>query len=672
MMGEMGDIETELERLTRRLDRERRARIEAETIAERGLRELFLRQQELLLLESIAQAANTASLEEAMALALERICQFTGWPMGRLGLVERPDHGPISVQASGHTYASGGDRLAALRTTFDRSESVLRAGAAGRVIETGRPFAVENLRLDPDYAALAAEAPEDVRGVVAFPVLVGQEVVGVLEFLTGPGFVLTDELRALMGQIGTHLGRTLERERARAHLIDAFHDPLTRLPNRALFLRELSRALRRARHSSSYRFAVLFVDLDGFKVVNDSLGHGAGDELLAQIAMRLTESLRKRDTIARTPEGHLDLGGGPTVARIGGDEFTILLDQINHPDDALRVARRIQQNLAAPFDVSGQELYASASIGVAMGDVGHLTSEDLLRDADVAMYRAKSLGKGRCELFDRTMLRRAAARLQLETDIRHALARNQLRLLFQPIVSLVQSRVVAFEALLRWMHPERGQLAPIEFLSIAEDTGVILSLGEWTLTEAVVQLRRWQQSLTGADPLAVAVNLSARQFLEPDLIGVVRRIVHLADLAPGTLRIELTDAESAPDHTRLQKVIDALGDLHVPVTLDDFGSGRASVASLSYLQVRAIKLDRSLIGQLETSVRTRTVARGVVGLAHRLDLEVVAEGVESAAEVEQLLAVGCPFAQGYYFSPPVDAEAVPDTLRAVTARLRRA
>jgi predicted signal transduction protein with EAL and GGDEF domain len=669
-MSEMGDTEIELERLTRRLDRERRARIEAETIAERGMRELFLRQQELLLLESIAQAANTSSLQEAMTFALERICLFTGWLAGRLALVERADHGTVTAEASGHIYAMSGDRPSPIGAALDRTEPAARAGAAGRVIEGGQPFYVENVRLDPDYASLAAVAPEEARGVVAFPVLVGREVVGVLEFVTGAGFALTDELRAIMNQIGTHLGRTLERERARAHLIDAFHDPLTKLPNRALFLRELGRALRRARHSSTYRFAVLFVDLDGFKVVNDSLGHGAGDELLAQIALRLTESLRKRDTVARTPEGQLDLVGGPTVARIGGDEFTILLDQISHPDDALRVARRIQQNLAPPFDVGGQELYASASIGVAMGDVGHVTSEDLLRDADVAMYRAKSLGKGRCELFDRTMLRRAAAQLQLETDIRHALARNQLRLLFQPIVSLVQSRVVAFEALLRWAHPERGQLAPSDFLSIADDTGVILSLGEWTLTEAVVQLRRWQQFLTDGQPLAVAVNLSARQFLEPGLIGVVRRIVHLADLAPGTLRIELTDADVAPDPARLREVVNALGDLAVPVTLDDFGSGRGSVASLSYLHVRAIKLDRSLIGQLETSVRTRTVARGVVGLAHRLDLDVIAEGVESAAEVEQLLAVGCPFAQGYYFAPPVDAEAVPETLRGLTARLR--
>jgi predicted signal transduction protein with EAL and GGDEF domain len=664
-----GDTETELERLTERLDRERRARIEAETIAERGLRELFLRQQELLLLESIAEAANSSSLQEAMALALERICHFTGWLAGRLALVDRPDHGPVIVRGSGQTYAALGERLAIVSSTLDRTEGVAAAGAPGRVIESGLPCVVEDLHLDPAYTTLAAVAPESARGIVAFPVIVGQEIVGVLEFVTGAGFVLTDQVRALMNQVGTHLGRTLERERTRAHLIDAFHDPLTKLPNRALFLRELGRALRRARHSSSYRFAVLFVDLDGFKVVNDSLGHGAGDELLAQIALRLTESLRKRDTVARAPDPHLDPSGGPTVARIGGDEFTILLDQISHPEDALRVARRIQQNLAAPFKVGGQELYASASIGVAMGDVGHTTSEDLLRDADVAMYRAKSLGKGRCELFDRTMLRRAAARLQLETDIRHALSRNQLRLLFQPIVSLAQSRVVAFEALLRWRHPERGQLEPSEFLSIAEDTGVILSLGEWTITEAVVQWRRWQQSLTAADPLAVSVNLSARQFLEPDLLGVVRRVVHLADVMPGMLRIELTDAHAADDTIRLTQVVDALGELHVPVALDDFGSGPASVASLSDLHVRAIKLDRGLIGQLETNARTRTVARGIVGLAHRLDLEVIAEGVESAAEVAQLLAVGCPFAQGYHFSPPVEAEAVPQIFRTLTERL---
>jgi predicted signal transduction protein with EAL and GGDEF domain len=663
------DVESQLQRLNVRLDRERRARIEAETIAEKGLRELFVRQQELLLLESIAEAANSAgSLADAMGLALDRICQFTGWPVGRLALVDWPEHGPPVVRATGLCNPSASDRLAAVRQALDRTATTGEAGMAGLVAETRQPAWMDDLRDAPAYAALAGVAPDDIRAVAAFPVLAGTEVAAVLEFVGGPDFELTDELRAVMSQVGTQLGRIVERERARAHLIDAFNDPLTKLPNRAFFLRELGRALRRTRQTPEFQFAVLFVDLDGFKVVNDSLGHGAGDDLLAQIAQRLIDSLRRRPLAVISGQAPTDGPAGPTVARIGGDEFTILLDQIHQPEDALRVARRIQQNLATPFQVAGQELYASASIGVAMGDVGHLTPENLLRDADVAMYRAKSLGKGRCELFDETMLRRAAAQLQLETDIRHALVRNQLRLLFQPVVSLAEGRVIGLEALLRWEHPERGQLAPADFLQIAEDTGVILTFGEWTITEAVVQLRRWQQALPGGERLSVAVNLSARQCLEPDLLGIIRRISHLADVPPGTLRIELTDAHGDQDYDALGRVIGALNDLHVPVALDDFGTRHVSLTALAELPVQAIKLDRAFLSVLGTSARTRTVTSGVVGLARQLGVEVIAEGVESPAEVEQLLAAGCQIAQGYYFSPPVEAEQVPSTLARVVQR----
>ncbi len=664
------ELQSQLQRLNLRLDRERRARIEAETIAEKGLRELFVRQQELLLLEAIAEAANSAgSLTDAMGLALTRICEFTGWPAGRLALVDWPEHGVATIRATGLWNPTGAPRMTDVSQALDRTAPIDDAGVAGMAARTGQPCSIEDLRSEPAYAALAAVAPDDVRGIVAFPVLAGTEVAAVLEFATGPDFELSSRLQALMSQLGTQLGRIVERERARAHLIDAFHDPLTRLPNRAFFLRELGRALRRARISPACRFAVLFVDLDGFKVVNDSLGHGAGDELLTQIGQRLTESLRRRDTIARTPEGYPEAPiADPTVARIGGDEFTILLGQIHQPEDALRVARRVQLNLAAPFDVAGQELYASASIGVAMGDPDHLTPEDLLRDADVAMYRAKSFGKGRCELFDRTMLHRATARLHLETDIRHALARNQMRLLFQPVVSLVRPEVIGFEALLRWDHPDRGQLTPGDFLHVADDTGVIVAFGEWALTEAVVHLRRWQQALPGRDRLSVAVNLSTRQFLDPDLPGVVRRILHLADIPPRTLRIELTDAETAAAPEALRRVVETLTRLGVPVVLDDFGTSQTSIGCLSILPVHAIKIDRTLVGHLENDGRARTVTRGVIGLAQKLDVEVIAEGVEQAAEVEQLVSVGCRFAQGYYFAPPVEADAVLETVASLELR----
>jgi predicted signal transduction protein with EAL and GGDEF domain len=661
----------QLQRLNRTLDRERRARLQAESVAERGLRELFVRKQEILLLERISELANsTGSLAETMPSALERLCAFAGWPLGRLLLVDRPEESRVELRASGLWNPVATGALALLPPAVDALPLLPGVGVGGRVVETGCAAQVVDFRQVPVYAPLSAIAPAHLQAIVGFPVLAGAEVVAVLEFFTTSIEPVPESLQRLMGHLGTQLGRIVERQRSRETLIDAFRDPLTRLPNRTFFHRALARAFRKAQMDPAYRFAVLFADLDGFKIVNDSLGHGAGDELVVQIARRLTDGLRREDTITRGGPVEPAPPASPTIARLGGDEFTILLDDVQHPDDAMRIARRMQEGLQLPFVVEGHEIFASASIGIAMSEASYTRAEDILRDADVAMYRAKSQGKGRSVLFDPAMGHHAAARMQLETDIRYALRREQLRLRFQPVVSLVHGRVVALEALLRWQHPERGSLVPAEFLEIAEETGVIVAFTEWILAQSVGHLERWQQTLPEGELLAICVNLSARQFLAPDLVPAVERIVRGSAIVPGTLRLELTDA-STQDVLRARDIVQALRGIDVSVSLDDFGTGGTALASLAHLPVTSLKMDRTFIGELDANVHGRTVMRSVVGLAHRLGIEVVAEGVESAEEVEHLLAIGCPLAQGYYFSAPVDPDDVPATLARVSARLTR-
>ena len=660
-----------LERLNRRLERERRGRLLAESVAERGLRELFVRQQEILLLESVAHAASGAgSLAESMPQALTRICEFAGWPLGRLVLVDRLEETQPILRPTGLWNLVSDSALESVCRLMDELPPDSGPSVSARVADSGQqPDWVANLR-NEDRDTSWARLPGWVQSIAGFPITVGSEVVAVLEFLSRSDTRPDDSLLTLMGHVGTQLGRIVERQRSRENLIDAFQDPLTRLPNRTFFHRALARAFRRAEQTPGYRFAVLFADLDGFKIVNDSLGHSAGDELVVQIARRLTDGLRREDTVARGTVLVGTRAAAPTIARLGGDEFTILLDDVQHADDAMNIARRMQEGLQVPFEVEGREIFASASIGIAMSEATYTRPEDILRDADVAMYRAKSLGKGRCVLFEPTMRHRAATRLQLETDIRHALGREQLRLRFQPIVSLVHGRVVGVEALLRWQHPERGSLVPSEFLDIAEETGVIVACTDWVLTESVRRLEYWQQLLPDGELLSVSVNLSAKQFLAPDLVEGVRRVVSGSAIAPASLVVEVTDT-SMQDLMRATAIVTALRDIDVPVSIDDFGTGGGALASLVHLPVSSIKMDRTFIGRLDAHVRGRTVMRSVVSLAHRLGIEVIAEEVESAEEVEHLLAIGCPLAQGYYFSAPVEPDDVPETIARVTAALPR-
>ena len=437
------------------------------------------------------------------------------------------------------------------------------------------------------------------------------------------------------------------------HVVDeqlrhaALHDALTSLPNRALFTVLLERALSRTRRHWAYRFAVLFVDIDRFKVINDSLGHLIGDQLLRSIAARMREGLR----------------AGDVVARFGGDEFTVLVDDIQGPNDAVEVSTRIQDALKATFHIGGQDICVTASIGIATGSPEYERGEDLLRDADIAMYRAKALGKNRHQQFDVAMGQGALARLTLENDLRRALDRGEFILHYQPILCLASLRIVGFEALVRWQHGDGLSVAPAEFIPIAEETGLIGPLGAWVLNEATRQMAAWQQEFSSSPPLTIAVNMSPRQLAQPDFVDDVASIIRDAGLAPGTLHLEITENALIDSTEEILAKLWQLKELSVRLYLDDFGIGYSSLGYLHRFPLDMIKIDQSFIKRMEWREKGDRVVEAIITLGKNLGMGIVAEGVETFVQLEILKAAGCEQVQGYLFSAPVDAAEAATLLR---------
>ncbi len=456
-----------------------------------------------------------------------------------------------------------------------------------------------------------------------------------------------------------------DRKRAEEKLAhQSFHDGLTDLPNRALFLDRLQRAITLSRRRSDFRFAVLFIDIDEFKVFNDSMGHAAGDGLLIQIAQRLSASLRGVDTVSHPRMGKLadPFVGESTLARPGGDEFTVLIEELHDPSDAIRVAERIQQRLATPFDFNGHEIVLSVSIGIVFNHKNPADAPDVLRDAEIAMYRAKSTGKARCEVFDQAMHAGAIKRLQLETDLRKAIELEQFRVYYQPIVCLRDGRIVGFETLSRWQRPE-GLVMPGEFIAVADETGIILPLNRQLLYEACSQLRSWQAAFPCDPPLTINVNITPRQFAEPDLASQIGRTLQETGLDPRSVNLEITETIAMEDADRSTIVLSELKALGVRLDIDDFGTGYSSLSRLQHFPVDTLKIDRSFVSRMDTNVETREIVRIIVMLAHGLGLKVVAEGVETVAQADMLKELGCEMAQGYLYSKPVPADRIEQLLR---------
>ena len=456
-----------------------------------------------------------------------------------------------------------------------------------------------------------------------------------------------------------------ERRRAEEKLVhQSFHDGLTDLPNRALFLDRLQRTITLSRRHTDFKFAVLFIDIDEFKVFNDSLGHDAGDALLLQIARRLTVSLRGADTVSRPRLGinAEPVGSESTLARPGGDEFTVLIEDLHDPSDAIRVAERIQQKLALPFDLNSQRIVLTVSIGIAFSGKSEAEAQDVLRDAEIAMYRAKSTGKARCEVFDHAMHAGAIKRLQLETDLHKALELNQFQVYYQPIISLRSGQIVGFEALSRWQRPE-GLVMPGDFIAVADETGIILAINRQLLYDACRQLNSWESQFPSDPPLTLNINITPKEFAQPDLAARIGNTLRETGLDPRRLNLEITETIAMTDAAKSGVVLSELKALGVCLDIDDFGTGYSSLSRLQRFPVDTLKIDRAFISRMDTDLETREIVRIIVMLAHGLRLKVVAEGVETQAHVELLKEIGCELAQGYLYSKPVPAEAIEELLR---------
>ncbi|MGG6242332.1 EAL domain-containing protein [Nodosilinea sp. AN01ver1] len=420
---------------------------------------------------------------------------------------------------------------------------------------------------------------------------------------------------------------------------EALHDPLTGSPNRAFFMEQLNAAVAAAKASEAVVFAVLFIDLDRFKVINDSLGHLVGDQLLIECARRLGSVVRD----------------GDLVARLGGDEFAILLNPIAVIDDAQGVADRIHQVLQAPLVLSGREIFISASVGIASNLTGAVEAVDFLRDADIAMYRAKENGRGRSALFDPAMYEQVATRLTLENDLQRAIDRQELALHYQPIVDLIHHRLIGFEALVRWHHPRWGLISPSTFIPLAEETGLILAIGEWTQLAACQQLQHWRQRLPEAQDLVVSVNLSVKQFAHPRLIDTIDEALATTGLSSRYLRLEITESALIENPQTAEVMLKALRDRGIQLGIDDFGTGYSSLSMVHQFPMQILKIDRSFTQSMEADPRGVAMVQAILALAQSLGMAAIAEGVETESQLERLRQLGCPYAQGYCFSKPLPA-----------------
>ncbi|MBV1850333.1 EAL domain-containing protein [Catellatospora tritici] len=433
--------------------------------------------------------------------------------------------------------------------------------------------------------------------------------------------------------------------------IAALYDELTGLPNRSLFLDRLRQAMRQFRRPHGRPFGVLFLDLDGFKVVNDSMGHSAGDRLLKQVARRIKGALRDTDT----------------VARFGGDEFLVLLDEIDAPHTPAQVAERLHRVLTQPFQLHGQDVVVTASIGITMSSRRYLNAEDLLRDADIAMYSAKSAHKGRHAMFDTTMHDRAVSRMQIETELRQAIDGDEFEVHYQPIVALRTGAVRSFEALIRWRHPVRGLLVPGAFMPVAEETGLVVPIGRWVIDECARRLATWHREGTPAG-LSIAVNVSNRQFWAGTVLDDVAGALRRHDLPPGSLAIEITEGVVMENVGPARDILDALHEVGCRLYIDDFGTGYSSLEALHRLPIDALKIDRSFVSRLSTDRRSGELVRTIVLMGRNLGLELIAEGIETPEERDRLIQVGCGYGQGFLFSRPVPPDAA---FRLLTPSLSR-
>ena len=526
-----------------------------------------------------------------------------------------------------------------------------------QVVTTGRPVFIGNtLDGGSHHLEMAGPTPDGVAYAIAPVMTTDGQVIGTVCVIdTAPHAWTHTEINCLM-DIAASLITELElrsdlsqKRQTQEHLLySTLHDALTGLPNRSLFTERLRHAMRRAARHPDDLFAVLFLDLDRFKDVNDNLGHFAGDELLRAVARRLEACLRPEDT----------------VARLSGDEFAILLESITETSDAGRVAERIEEALSFSINLAGAEVTTSASMGIVTSSMMHDQPEQLLRSADMAMYRAKAAGRARYEMFDRAMHTDALERLQLETDLRRAVELGEFTLHYQPLVSLRSGQITGLEALVRWKHPERGLVHPADFIPVAEETGLIVPIGRWVLIEACKQIKEWQKAHPRAEPLTIGVNLSVKQFSQPDLIDQLSHVIETTGVLPSSLRLEITESAIIDKGRFATTILQQIRDLGAQVYLDDFGTGYSSLSYLHGLPIDAIKIDRAFVSSMDTDDKNLRLVRTILTLAEIVGVRAEAEGISTAEQLRELRSLNCAQGQGYLFSAPITREAVDEVLKA--------
>ena len=546
---------------------------------------------------------------------------------------------PAYKRILGYTAAELGETSAFEQIHADDRFKVLEAAREARETGVGKRLEYRIKHKDGSWRVLESVAStiRDAKGEVAKLVIVNRDIT--------------------------------ERKRAEERLEhNLFHDPLTGLPNRRQFLERLENSFVRSRREVGRPYTLMLANVDHFKVFNETMGTGAGDHVLMEIGRRVSTYLRQQDTIARI--GSVGATADFVLFRLGGDEFAILLDAVDDPSDAMRWAKGIQEVVAEPFSVEAREVRVSASCGIALSEPTHERPEDVLKDADVAMRRAKALGGSRCEVFDEAMHSRAVGRLRLESDLREAMTAKQFRVHYQPVVELASRRIVSFEALLRWDHPTQGLISPYRFIEAAEDTGILVSIGHWLILQACRQLCEWEADQFSKQPMNVTVNVSARQFANARLVNDIQDALQQTGVDPSRLQLEITESIAETDPTLTVTVLSHLKHLGIGVILDDFGTGATSLRGLRQFPLDALKIDRSLVREMQTDRATSDIVELITALAHKMNLKVIAEGIETLRQTEQLLQLGCEYGQGYYFSQPMEAKGAQQFMRQQVAGTR--
>ncbi len=642
--------------LERQLARERQIRHQTETIAEAGLREVYLANQRFELLCNIANAANQSiSTLDALRHAIAEIVAANGWAFANV-LLRQGGESDARLEACGIWHARNPDKMFAFA---ERSSQIVVwpcASTPGRVLIDRTSAWTRDLQAVSGFGRSAEAKRCNLRSSISVPVLQGDEVVAAMEFFAHDANEPEPQLLETLNQIGIQIGRVFKRlANAEKLTRNALYDPLTDLPNRVLFEERLDEIFSRHLAAGALRTSLIYIDLDGFKLVNDALGHLAGDRLLVEMADRLR---RVVEAYATTP-----FVGAPDsvlIARIGGDEFTILVEGEDHCQIAADIAAEIHTCLRPSYLIEGNDVRCAASIGIAHDDGHYAVAADLMRDADVAMYDAKAQGNGLTVIFDQTMRDKAVARLKLEADLRNALKAGDFCLHYQPIIDLAEGRVVGFEALLRWRFGDE-LIQPNEFLPVAEQSGLMNVLGSWVFREACSTAASWRRSNPDLPAFFMSINVAPCQFLQPSFVEHVQDIICATNIDPSAIVIELTENAAINNRERTARVLEALRAMGIRLSLDDFGTGYSSFSHLQTLPFDTIKIDRSFFIDEHSRV-SWSIVDAMLSIGRAMKMRVIAEGIETQAQLDHLAEIGCSFGQGFLFGEAMTPDAALEIL----------